>query len=181
MENLEEAKLIEINLAEIAKKISQLAKIDQDMRVGILEDPESWNDSVDKYNTEQMKQIINKIGWPTISKVGEMASHNAWLLIQHADHDIEFQKHCLVLMKNEPPEEIVPRDIAYLEDRIKVNTDQPQVYGTQFINTNGVFIPREIENLDHVDERRKEKGLGTLAESIDEMYKFHKVIKPKDR
>jgi len=179
MENHEELKLIGINLIDIAEEISQLVKTDQDIRVRMLEDPKSWDDSVDKHNTVRMKQIIKKIGWPTISKVGEMSSHNAWLLVQHADHDIEFQKYCLALMKNELSGEIVPRDIAYLEDRVKVNTNQPQAYGTQFTNIDGVFTPREIEDLDHIDERRKEKGLGTLAEGTEEMNLIYKTKKSK--
>ena len=102
-----------------------------------------------------MKEIVSKIGWPTISKVGKEASSGAWLLIQHADHDIDFQKECLSVMKSESGEEISLRNIAYLEDRIKINLGLPQVYGTQFKLVDGEFIPNEIEDPEHVEERRK--------------------------
>src|SRR3989338_10846780 len=143
MENHEELKLIGINLIDIAEEISQLVKTDQDIRVRMLEDPKSWDDSVDKHNTVRMKQIIKKIGWPTISKVGEMSSSNAWLLVQHADHYVEFQKYCLSLMQAQPSHEIDSRDIARLTDRICVNTQKPQVYGAQFTqDSSGKFITR---------------------------------------
>jgi hypothetical protein len=128
-----------------------------------------------------MKQIIEEIGWPTISKVGKAVSNNAWLIIQHADRDIDFQKHCLSLMKDQSSTEVNYRNIAYLTDRILVNSKQPQMYGTQFTeDEKGVFIPREIEDKENVNERRKEMGLDTLKENIERMYQKYYGEKPKN-
>jgi hypothetical protein len=82
---------------KLEKIINKMVEIDQKMRkkamkTGIL------NKKIDKKNTLKMKKIIKQYGWPTISMVGEKASKNAWLLVQHADHDVEFQKKCLKLM-----------------------------------------------------------------------------------
>jgi hypothetical protein len=123
-----------------------------------------------------MKEIIGQIGWPTVSKVGQDAAHAAWLLIQHADHEVAFQKECLALMKSMPEAEVEKRDAAYLEDRVRVNTDELQLYGTQFDEVDGSFIPRPIENPEQVDERRLQMGLGTLQEAIQEM---HETYSPK--
>jgi len=169
-----------IKFPEIAKEIDTMAKVDQKMRRKVTDEPGFWDDSVDKKNTERMKEIVSEIGWPTISKVGEKSSLNAWLLVQHADHDIEFQKNCLFLMKRESVIEISQKNIAYLEDRIKVHNNQPQVYGTQFKLIDGKFIPDEIEDSEHVDERRKKIGLTTMAEYTEFMYKNYKVKKPKE-
>ena len=158
---------------EIASEIKAMTDIDQDMREKNIQDGEFWDESVDLKNTARMKEIIDKIGWPTISKVGKKASHDAWLLVQHADKDIEFQKHCLGLMKQQPKGEVSLHNIAYLEDRVRV----PQLYGTQFQLIEGKFVPREIEDVENVDQRRKEMGLNTLAESIENMHKKYNTKK----
>jgi len=169
-----------IEFPEISKEIKAMADADQDMREKGINNPEYWDENIDKNNTNRMKQIIDEIGWPTISKVGKEPSSNAWLLVQHADHDVEFQKYCLSLMQAQPSHEIDSRDIARLTDRICVNTQKPQVYGTQFTqDSSGKFIPREIEDPENVDERRKEMGMDTLADNIELMYTKYKTQKLK--
>lgn len=49
-----------------------------------------WNEDIDKQNTARMKEIIRQHGWPGRTLVGEEAAQGAWLLVQHADHDVEF-------------------------------------------------------------------------------------------
>lgn len=168
-----------LQFPELALEIRNMAAKDQDMRKQNIEDPDVWNENVDRNNTERMKEIVRQIGWPTISKVGQEASSDAWLLVQHADHDVAFQAECLELMKREPAGGVALHDIAYLEDRIHVNNKTPQVYGTQFDQKDGEFIPREIENEDKVNLRRAEMGLPTLEENIEDMYRRYGVEKPK--
>ena len=120
-----------------------------------------------------MKEIIDEIGFPTIPLVGKEGSHNAWLLIQHADRDIEFQEKCLELMESANPDVVIQKDIAYLEDRIRVNGKRPQLYGTQFTQSNGEHILQPIENIEEVDERRAKMGMDTLEDQIRLMYKKH--------
>jgi hypothetical protein len=54
---------------------------------------------IDHSNTERMKDIIQRAGWPGKSLVGEDGAEVAWLLVQHADHDIQFQKSMLPLIE----------------------------------------------------------------------------------
>jgi hypothetical protein len=168
----------EQNFQAIAAEILEMRRIDQEMRAaqsGKIIDKPAWDKNVDRTNTEKLKQIIATIGWPTISKVGEKASEGAWLLAQHADHDIKFQKDCLRLMSVEPESEVSEIDIAYLHDRICVNEGRPQFYGTQFYtNYHGAYGPREIEQAEKVDERRKAIGLDSLSDykkRLEEKYK----------
>ena len=154
---------------EIADELIEMGRIDQEMRSRNLEDPEYWSPHVDSGNTLRMKEIVGQIGWPIVSKVGSEASHIAWLLVQHADHNVDFQEQCLGLMKKLGEPEVSSRDIAYLEDRVRVNRKLPQLFGTQFTEVDGQFVPKEIEDPEHVDERRQAMGLGTLAEAIREM------------
>jgi hypothetical protein len=167
-----------INFSEIALEINTMAQEDQGIRIKEINNPDFNGGDIDRVNTERMKRIISQIGWPTISKVGKDASFNAWLLVQHADHDIEFQKQCLSLMEQEPNTEVSSHDVAYLTDRVRVHSGQPQIYGTQFKPDNPPFVPEEIENKENVEERRKQMGLGTLESSIDEMYRKYKIEKP---
>jgi Family of unknown function (DUF6624) len=61
---------------------------------------------------------------------------------------------------------------AYLEDRIRINEGEPQLYGTQFFGEGENYGPRPIEDLEHVDERRKAAGMESLAE-------YTKMLKEK--
>jgi hypothetical protein len=156
---------------DIALDMEKMLEADQDMRAKAHGDPNFWDADVDRRNTERMKQIIKEIGFPLISLVGEEGMHNAWLLVQHADEDIEFQKECLRLMKEAPQNEVIISDIAYLEDRIRINSKQPQLYGTQFTQKEGKHVPLPIEDEEKVNERRAQMGMDTLADQIDLMYK----------
>jgi hypothetical protein len=154
---------------KIAEELIEMGRIDQEMRSRNLKDPEYWSPKVDSGNTSRMKEIVGQIGWPTVSKVGSEASHVAWLLVQHADHDVDFQELCLDLMKDSKEPEVSYRDIAYLEDRVRINRKLPQIFGTQFTEIDGQFVPKEIENPEQVDERRKLMGLGSLQKGIARM------------
>lgn len=127
-----------------------------------------WNKKIDKKNTLKIKKIIKRYSWPTINLVGEKASKNAWLLVQHADHDVKFQKKCLKLMEDiyKRNQNFINRtNIAYLRDRILVSEGKKQLFGTQFYaNKKGVFGPRPIKDIKNLDERRKQYGLTPFSE-----------------
>ena len=158
-----------------AQEIRTMLEKDQDMRKralennGVIESEE--DDKIDAQNTERMKEIIRQIGWPTISKVGKEVSDMAELLVRHADHDVEFQKQCLQLMK-EAKGDVDQINLAFLEDRVRVNEGRLQLYGTQFFGEGENYGPRPIEDQDHVDERRKAVGMESLAE-------YTKILKEK--
>lgn len=158
-----------IQFPEITHELDAMRDVDQKMRSRALAEG-YWDVTIDANNTARMKQIVAHIGWPTIKRVGQVASENAWLLVQHADHDIAFQEQCLELMKQEASGAVNPRNIAMLEDRIRVNRNQPQIYGTQFRDIDGQHKPLPIEDEESVNERRKLMGLGTLEEGIRGMY-----------
>lgn len=105
-----------------------MVKEGQKMRKG-----SRWDPNLDKKHTIRMKSIIKKYGWSGKNLVGEKASDGAWLLVQHADHDINFQERCLKLIKEAVKKgEAKKFHFAYLKDRILVNKKRRQVYGTQF-------------------------------------------------
>ncbi len=161
-------------LRTIIEELKSMVKVDQAMRNSFNGNPDAWDNGVDRQNTERLKTIINDIGWLSISKVGKEGSSNAWLLVQHADHEPEFQKKCLQLMKSEPEGEVLKRNIAFLEDRIAVGDGKPQIYGTQFHkNSDGQLVPQLIVDEEKVDERRKDMELETLNEYKTRMQEIY--------
>lgn len=125
--------------------------------------------AVDEGNRLWLSEQIKQFGWPGKSLVGEQAAHAAWLLVQHADADPEFQERCLELMKAAPSGEVTPIDIAYLTDRVLVARGQPQVYGTQCEEVDGRFQPRACVDPQSLDQRRKEVGLQPIKEYLKVM------------
>lgn len=76
----------------------------------------------DTKNRLWLKEVVLKHGWPGKSLVGSQGAIDAWLLVQHADNDREFQQECLTKMEALPTGEVRPMDIAYLADRILCGT-----------------------------------------------------------
>lgn len=151
-------------LNPVARELLEMSQLDREMRTNAQKNMEEWDDSIDLRNTARLKEIIAEIGWPTLSKVGSEASQAAWLLVQHASAELDFMKQCLELMR-QTPDDVRPSNIAFLEDRLLIMEDKPQIYGTQFRNIGNGWEPFPIEDSEHVDERRASVGLGTLAEN----------------
>ena len=134
-------------------EIITMGQIDQTMREAGGIDPEKWDVSVDHRNTTRMK-----------------------LLVQHADHDVLFQKKCLNLMNSQPVTEVRLQELAYLEDRVRTNEGRPQLYGTQFFTDRATnkFGSRPINNLDELDARRMAVGLEPFIEYERRMLETYK-------
>jgi hypothetical protein len=123
----------------------------------------------DRENTQWLREIVERHGWPTRTQVGARAASAAWLLVQHADAEPKFQRQCLDLMAALPAGEVEPKNVAYLTDRVLLAEGKPQRYGTQFDFVAGKLQPKPIEDEDHVDQRRAEVGLQPLAEYAKSM------------
>jgi len=160
-------------LRGIPEELKAMSEEDQLMRHRCGDNPNNWDPNIDLRNTARLKGIIDEIGWPSISKVGKESSSFAWLLAQHADQDLEFQKKCLELMKLKPEHEVDKANIAYLEDRIAVNDRKPQIYGTQFFkDSDGQRQPYPIFDKKNIEQRRKDMGLETFE-------KYQKDVRQK--
>jgi hypothetical protein len=133
--------------------------------------------AADDENIAWLKEIVHKYGWPSKRLVGPDGASAAWLLVQHADDDREFQRKCLDLMIQLPKDEVSQTDLAYLTDRVLLAEGKKQIYGTQFTSQDGKWQPRPLEDEANVDARRAEVGLPPLADyakSLREMYEGRK-------
>lgn len=122
---------------------------------------------IDSLNLAEIKDILDVYGWPGKDLVGDACS-TIWLVIQHSD--IDTQKEALPMLK----EGVIRGDldrvqIAMLEDRILVNSGQPQIYGTQYWwdESDGTRQLRvyPVKDPDKVDLRRESIGLDPLDET----------------
>jgi hypothetical protein len=165
---------------KLAQEILQMVREDQTMRRRAYKTGE-WDIDLDRKHTEQLKMIIRKHDWPTILLVGKKASWGAWLLAQHADHDVNFQKKCLNLLKKaykDNPKSVDKANIAYLMDRILVNEDKKQLFGTQFyLNHKGKSVPRPIQRIKELNQRRKEYGLDSFEKYLKAAKKYRPSLK----
>lgn len=125
-------------------------------------------EAVDRSNLQALKKIIRKWGWPSISKFGEEADNHAWIIVQHADYDLHYQKKMLKLLDAEMQQhDTLPRNYAYLYDRVKVGENKPQSYGTQgHCVQKATWEPYTIQDPTNVDQRRQAVGLQPLAEYV---------------
>ena len=148
---------------ELYAELMKRMKTDQDAR--LAKPPNVIQMTlIDRDNTAWMKNVIEKHGWPGYAMVGREGAQAAWLLVQHADRDPDFQRRCLELLKQAHKKEDASADhVAYLTDRVLVAEGKPQVYGTQFHAVNGKQQPFPIENEAEVDQRRAAMGLEPIA------------------
>ncbi len=118
-------------------------------------------------NAEWLKGEIAKQGWPTISRDGAEADKAAWILVQHADHDPQFQKDVLErLTALRTKGETNPSNYAYLHDRVAANAGREQRYGTQGGCKAGQWTVKPLEDPANVDRRRADVGLKPLADYV---------------
>jgi hypothetical protein len=125
---------------------------------------EQWQ-NVDDDNTRWLAELLASGGWPGRTLVGEEAAQAAWLLAQHADRDPVQQRAFLDALRAAVTQgEASAAQLAYLEDRVRVNAGQSQLYGTQFTITGGKLTPCPIEDPGRLDERRAQAGLEPFAD-----------------
>jgi hypothetical protein len=131
-------------------------------------------------NTAWLKQVVASKGWPSISMVGEDGASAAFLIVQHADADPEFQAQVLPLMEAAvTKQEASPALFAMLTDRVLRAQGKPQRYGTQFdINDDGPMSIQPTEDEASLDERRLKMGLLPIAEYKQVLSEtYHKPVR----
>ena len=128
---------------------------------------------IDLENQQWLIQEIEHNGWPGILKAGEEGDNAAWLIVQHADNDTALQQKCLTLLKKLIASgETNIKNIAYLEDRIRVNTNKKQLYGTQFeqVQQDGKTIDLKLkptEDLPCLNKRRSYMELEPVEDYLN--------------
>jgi hypothetical protein len=163
---------------QITSKLKCLADVDQALRsvspsvwmklskAGVVHD-------IDEGHRFDLKQILagedvrKAGGWVTISEFGREAAEHAWLIVQHADQDPEFQQEILAKLEEHYPKgDADPMHYALLCDRVLLKTSGKQRYGTQYsIADNGETSPLPIEDPENLGSRQS--AIGKVRRSMD--------------
>jgi len=159
---------------DLVEEINVMYEEDQKTRSEVMERDMSFEEfnkklnEIDGKNLPYVKAIIMQYGWPGYELVGEEGSDRMWLLVQHCDRDVEFQKYCLELLEEAVQKgDASKKRLAYLRDRVLVNEGNPQLYGTQMFLIDGHCELRPVEDLENLDKRRQEMGLCTIDEYFE--------------
>ena len=157
---------MQIDYKKYIDEIKEMVKTDQELRsAGNI----NWDKvtEIDRKHTFRMREIVDEIGFPTISKIGKQANADSWLLIQHSP-DIGLMQEYLALMEKQNDDEYQKMHYAYLKDRILLYEKKPQIYGTQVVmdDKTNKFKLWDVENEAELNERRKKIGLEPIEEYL---------------
>ena len=154
---------IKIDCNNIKQLLNEIHELDQGMREKGTIDPD-----IDLNNMSTVTSLIQQCGMPTLNEVDPIHMETIWLVIQHTHVDYQMEYFPLI-QKATANGDLPPSYLAYLEDRILVDTGKRQKYGSQIkMNQNNEFQLFPIENPSKVDLRRNKVGLGPLKEYVKE-------------
>jgi hypothetical protein len=135
--------------------------------------------TTDSMNLARLKQIVEAHGWPGVALVGRDGANAVFLLVQHADRDVAFQKEYLAWLERAfRAGELSPEAgeaVALLTDRVRRNEGRPQLYGTQVELREGSITVLPLEDAENADARRAALGLPPLAEYLKLLRKAHGI------
>ncbi len=120
--------------------------------------------AIDCSNTAWLKTQLATVRWFDIPTYGAEADTAAWYLVQHADREPAFQRRMLQELEGLPRGHTDPKRIAYLWDRVALADKRLQRYGTQGQCADATWKPFDVEDAEHLDERRKALGMEPIAE-----------------
>lgn len=174
-----------VQYPRLSKTLDSLAYVDQwPMQQMFKQLPDSAGrnlEDVEKLNFASHQPLLEKIvkqyGYPGFKQVGKKSSDNFWLLVQHADAHPDFQRRVLKLMRVEVKRKNAnPIFYAYLTDRVAVNANQPEEYGTQVKYEGpglGKAVPKSLRDPQNVNKRRAAIGMETLESYLDSSTKMN--------
>ena len=124
--------------------------------------------AMDLANAAWLKADIRAHGWYSISNYGADADRAAWVIVQHARHDLAFQEEVLAML--EPlwrSGETRGENYADLYDQTARLTRRPGRFGVEGDCTApGLWTPAPLEDPSATDAWRAKAGLPPLAQSI---------------
>lgn len=127
-------------------------------------------EAVHRDNARQLRELIQRYGWPNERIAGADGAEAAWLIAQHSIAEPDFMRECRALLEREAAAGTVPIwQLAYLDDRIRVSEGRPQRYGTQFDLTPDGPVLCPVEKPESLDERRSAAGLSAIAERMQSL------------
>lgn len=147
----------------------QLNEIGKRYGMNSKESKEHWRmiEEKDSINLIKVRAILDERGWLGRDIVGQQGNQTLFLVIQHAD--LEIQRQYLPLMREAVKKgNAQGTELALLEDRIALRMGKKQIYGSQIGRNsetgNSYLLP--LDDPDNVDKRRASVGLGKLQDYL---------------
>lgn len=150
---------IAIDCQGISSLLDSIYRLDQASRNQRRYDPET-----DYTNLETVINIIEQCGMPE----SRSSVKTIFLVIQH-NHSVYQKKYIDELKKASEQGLLSKSSIAMMEDRILVNDEKPQIYGTQVGRKRGEeqWSLYELMEPERVNARRAKVGLGPIEEYLE--------------
>ena len=146
------------NLSDLLKSVYVR---DQDARADNLK-----IDEIDENNLTIVEQVLAKCGMPSKESAGELGYSAIWLVIQHANSE-KRKQYFPLLFEASKNGLLEKQDIALMQDRMLMDDDKPQIYGSQvMMNNDGTYELYKLQSPSSVDARRKEMGMGPLKDYV---------------
>ena len=144
-----------LNESDLTKELEKMVQADQDIRSGkpLKGLYASMTDNVDVYNTNRLKEILKH---HQLTKLKDVAL--AWIIVQHADHDPDFQEEMLKKLPFNTLGKKAMKNRSYLIDRVNVNRGKKQYYGTQARNVGNFIALLPIQGI-KASEKLEHNGL----------------------
>lgn len=133
------------------------SKIPEAERARALEQASALIEAVDQEDQAALLKLLPPEGWFLSGKYGKRAAWAAFDIIQHSD--LELQERFLpVIGRLVPSGEVPGESYAMMYDRVEIEHDRPQLYGTQFRCDGGKWRPYPIKDANRLEIRRKTSG-----------------------
>jgi len=117
--------------------------------------------AADRRNQMILRGWLEGRCWPSSSQWGAIPCEHAWMIVLHADNDVEFQESIFNAMKPlMDSKNVSPVHFAALSDRIALNRQGPQRYGMFYRVEEGVEVLYPVDDVEKVQERRLQLGIG---------------------
>ncbi len=170
----EELDLLKVRLETIFMKDQTFRRIYSEAENKLGKDSDAYEyfwevvENQDGILEKEVTTILDKYGWLGISQVGRLANTTLWSVLQHGSVSSK-EKYAPLLKASVLKGESQPSHYARLIDRMLINTNRPQLYGTQ-IDYDSSETPTffSIEKPEYINQRRKEIGLGGIEGYAEE-------------
>jgi hypothetical protein len=124
---------------------------------------------INEDNLRELESMLSQKGWPRRSEVGPEAASAAFYVLQHSNA-VAQQKYISMFEKRCRENEASCQQYALMFDRMRINQNKPQRYGTHTYldpKTGPVNELYPLEDEAKVEELRKEIGLEPLKDYLD--------------
>lgn len=122
-------------------------------------------DDLDEGLARDLRVLLDKVTWRELV-VHELDYEAALNIVKHSK-DIEFKEHTLLEIEALVKEGLVAGgDYASLVDTIRMESGQPQLYGTRIKCVDGKAVAFDLEDPEGVEQRRQTLGMIPLYDHL---------------